>query len=158
MTFYGALWAAGSADLIATQFAVSFESVIWLLRGVAVLGPPIGYLLTRQVCLTLQASDRERLLHGAESGVIVRSPSGGYSEAHHPLSADRRLQLDQVEQFPPLRLETDQHGRIDTRQRIRARLYRSFYQARPQPAHSGQLVATSQDETENESHLTSSSA
>jgi ubiquinol-cytochrome c reductase cytochrome b subunit len=158
MTFYGALWAAGSADLIATQFAVSFESVIWLLRGVAVLGPPIAYLLTRQVCLTLQASDRERLLHGAESGVIVRSPSGGYSEPHQPLSAARRLQLDHVEQFPPLQLETDQQGRIDTRQRIRARLYRRFYEDRRQAAPAGQLVATSQDETEHEDHLTSSSA
>ena len=36
VTFYGTLWAAGSADLIATQFAVSFEGVILFLRAAAI--------------------------------------------------------------------------------------------------------------------------
>ena len=109
MTFYGTLWGAGSADLIATQFQVSFESVIWLLRGVVVLGPPVAYLVTRQVCVTLQAHDRDRLLHGAESGVILRSPSGGYREVHHPLTADQRARLVQVGHHPPRELEPDDH-------------------------------------------------
>jgi len=97
MTLYATLWAAASADLIATQFHVSFESVIWLLRGVVVLGPPLAYIVTGQVCLTLQAHDRERLRHGAESGVILRSPSGGYREVHRPLTAGRRPRLPRGE-------------------------------------------------------------
>lgn len=93
ITFYGALWAAGSADLMATQFRVAFEGVIWVLRGVVLLGPPVAYLIGRQVCLTLQAADRERLRHGAETGLIVRAPSGGYTETHRPLDLRRRQHL-----------------------------------------------------------------
>ena len=97
VTFYGALWAAGSADLIATQFAVSFEGVIVFLRAVVLGGPVIAYLLARQVCFTLQAADRERLEHGAESGRIERSPSGGYSEVHRPLTPHQRWRLAAIE-------------------------------------------------------------
>ena len=94
--FYGALWLAGSADLIATQFRVSFAGVIWLLRGVVLIGPLIGYLLTRQVCHALRASDREQLRHGVESGRILRLPDGGYVEPHAQLSTYRRYALAPV--------------------------------------------------------------
>ena len=100
VTFYGALWAAGSADLIATQFAVSFEGVIWFLRGVAVAGPVLAYVVTWQVCFALQAADRERLEHGAESGRILQSASGGYSEVHQPLSPRQRSRLAAIERSP----------------------------------------------------------
>jgi ubiquinol-cytochrome c reductase cytochrome b subunit len=93
VTFYATLWLAGSADVIATQFRVSFEGVIWFLRTVVLLGPPMACLLTRQICYTLQFQDRERLLHGAESGRIVQLPNGGYVEPHARLSARRRYAL-----------------------------------------------------------------
>ena len=38
IVFYGTLWAAGSADLIATQFGVTFEGVITFLQVALVLG------------------------------------------------------------------------------------------------------------------------
>lgn len=57
MTFYGTLWLAASADLVATQFRVSFNGVIWFLRVVLLLGPLLAYALTRRICLGLQASD-----------------------------------------------------------------------------------------------------
>ena len=101
VTFYAALWAAGSADLVATQFQVSFEGVIWALRGVVLLGPVVAFLVARQVCLTLLAADQERLLHGAESGRIVRDPSGGYTETHQPLDARRRHVLARASGSPP---------------------------------------------------------
>jgi ubiquinol-cytochrome c reductase cytochrome b subunit len=97
VTFYGTLWAAGSADLIATQFAVSFEGVIVFLRGVAIAGPVIAYVVARQVCFALQAADRERLEHGAESGRILQSPSGGFSEVHRPLTPQQRWRLTAIE-------------------------------------------------------------
>jgi ubiquinol-cytochrome c reductase cytochrome b subunit len=97
VTFYGALWAAASADLIATQFAVSFEGVIHILRVVAVGGPVVAYLLAGQVCRTLQAADVERLRHGAASGRIERSPSGRYREVHHPLTPQQILRLAAIE-------------------------------------------------------------
>ena len=66
---------------------MSFEGVIRVLRGVVLLGPVVAYAVTRTVCRTLRAADRERREHGAESGIVVRSPSGGYTELHAPVRA-----------------------------------------------------------------------
>ena len=89
MTFYGVLWLAASADLVATQFRVSFEGVIWVLRVVVLLGPLLAYAVTRRICLALQAADDERIEHGAETGVLRQLPSGGFVEGRRPLPAAR---------------------------------------------------------------------
>jgi ubiquinol-cytochrome c reductase cytochrome b subunit len=83
--------------VIATQFAVSFEGVILVLRVIALGGPVVAYLLARQVCFALQAADRERLEHGAPSGRIDRSPSGGYREVHRPLTPHQVTRLAVIE-------------------------------------------------------------
>jgi ubiquinol-cytochrome c reductase cytochrome b subunit len=101
VTFYGLLWAAGSADLVATQFAVSFELVIVVLRVALVGGPVAAYVVAHSVCVALQAADRDRLEHGAESGRILRSPSGGYSEVHTPLTPQQRWRLAAIERSHP---------------------------------------------------------
>ncbi len=44
------------------------------------VGPVIAFIITKRICIGLQRADEERLLHGAETGIIVRDPSGGYSE------------------------------------------------------------------------------
>jgi ubiquinol-cytochrome c reductase cytochrome b subunit len=102
MTFYAVLWAAGSADVVATQFRVSFEGVLVALRIGLLLGPVAAFVLTRGLCLGLQAQDRDRAQHGAESGVILRSPDGGYTERHRALgpAARARLQLP-ADPHPP---------------------------------------------------------
>lgn len=133
VTFYLTLWLAGSADVIATQLRVSFEGVIWLLRGVALLGPPIAYLLTRQICHTLRASDRERLLHGVESGRIRQLPNGGYVEPHVRLNARRRYALTTTatQHSPPVVLP-DKGEKVGALERLRIRLQRGLFQDRPE--------------------------
>ena len=84
ISFYGALWAAGSADILATEFAVSFESVLWVLRAVVLAGPVVAYLLAVGVCRALRTTETERGRHGIETGAIVRLPSGGYVELSEP--------------------------------------------------------------------------
>ena len=93
ITFYGALWAAGSADILATQFAVSFEGVILTLRTVVLAGPVIAYLLAVGICRALRTVETERGRHGIETGAIVRLPSGGYVELSEPR---RNAQLGEV--------------------------------------------------------------
>ncbi|SDT40314.1 ubiquinol-cytochrome c reductase cytochrome b subunit [Friedmanniella luteola] len=93
VTVYVVLWAAGSADLVATQFRVSFEGVIWTLRAALLVGPLVAGLVTRQVCATLRAADRDRVDHGVESGRILRSPDGGYEEPRDALGAAQRWTL-----------------------------------------------------------------
>ena len=134
VVFYVTLWTAGSADVIATIFDVSFEGVIWFLRGVAVFGPALAYIAARQVCFALQARETELLLHGAETGRIVRDPGGGYTEPHRPLDARRRWQLANVGQYPPPLSRPDDNGKITKRHRVRARLHRSFFENGVQPS------------------------
>ena len=75
-------------------------------------GPVIAFIVTKRLCLSLQRADRERVLHGSESGIIVRSPAGGYHEPHVPISTDEAFALTQHRQYTPLE-ETpsvDEHG------------------------------------------------
>jgi ubiquinol-cytochrome c reductase cytochrome b subunit len=90
IVFYGTLWAAAASDIVATQLHVSFERQVLALRGLLVLGPPVAFYVTRQICLGLVAQERDRARHGIETGRIVRSPEGGYSEIHEPLPPDDR--------------------------------------------------------------------
>lgn len=93
IVFYGALWAAGSADLVSTQLQLSIEGVIAFLRAVVLAGPLLAFELTRRFCLGLQRKDHEVLLHGYETGRIVRLPGGEYVEVHQPLDEYQRWSL-----------------------------------------------------------------
>ncbi len=95
MTCYGLFWIGGGNDLIATQFHVSLNSVTYFLRVMVFVGPVIAFIVTKRICIGLQRADEERLLHGSESAIIVRDPSGGYSEAHEPISQDEAYTLTQ---------------------------------------------------------------
>lgn len=132
VTFYGLLWAGGGNDIIATHFHVSLNQVTWFLRFAVFIGPVIAFMITKRICLSLQRADRERVLHGSESGVIVQSPAGGFSEPHAPISTDEAFTLTQHQQHTPLE-ETptvDEHGvqlrNPDAVSGMRARLSRWY--------------------------------
>ncbi len=76
MTCYAMLWIGGGNDLVATTFGVSLNAVTYVLRVAVFVAPVIAFMLTKRICIGLQRSDEERLLHGAESGIIERDPSG----------------------------------------------------------------------------------
>ena len=93
MTFYGLLWAAGGNDIIAINFSLSINQITYAMRVLVFVGPVVAFLITRRWCISLQRSDNEKLLHGYETGIIMRSTEGGYSERHLPLSPDRAYVL-----------------------------------------------------------------
>ena len=93
ITFYGLMWAAGGNDLIGTTFDVSINNITYFMRAAVFVGPVIAFVITKRWCISLQRSDREQLLHGYESGIIMRSADGGYSERHLPLSEERAYRL-----------------------------------------------------------------
>jgi len=86
MTFYGLAWAAGGNDIIAIKFDLSINHITYFMRVAVFVGPAIAFFLTRRWCISLQRHDNEKLLHGYETGVIMRSPEGGYTERHLPIS------------------------------------------------------------------------
>ncbi len=93
VVFYATLWAAGSADLIADAFSLTIEGVVLTMQIVLVVGPAIGFTLARRVCLGLQRKDRDVVLHGYETGRIVRLPGGEYIEVHEPVDRYERWRL-----------------------------------------------------------------
>jgi ubiquinol-cytochrome c reductase cytochrome b subunit len=95
MTAYAMLWLGGGNDLIATQFDVSLNAVTYFLRVAVFVAPVLAFLLTKRICIGLQRADHDRLLHGAETGVIERDPSGRYSERHRPITVDEQFTLTQ---------------------------------------------------------------
>ncbi|WP_243726107.1 cytochrome b N-terminal domain-containing protein [Actinomadura rubrisoli] len=93
IAFYGVLWAAAGNDVIADRFHLSLFATTWFFRAAVLAGPVLAFAVTRRICLGLQRRDRAILGHGVETGVIVRSPSGGYSERTRPLPPEAAERL-----------------------------------------------------------------
>lgn len=132
MTAYGLLWAAGGNDILATQFDLNLNQITYFMRVAVFVLPPIAFVITRRWCISLQRADEARLLHGYETGVIMRSAEGGYTERHAPLSVDEAYTLtarprDEVYGGAPA---TDANGVAAKRGRldaVRARLSKYWF-------------------------------
>ncbi|CAN5833472.1 cytochrome bc complex cytochrome b subunit [soil metagenome] len=132
ITAYGLLWISGGNDIIATHFDVDFYTITRALRILIFVGPVVAFIVTKRICIGLQRQSAETVLHGHESGVIVRSPDGAYSEKHVPLSAEEAYALTAHErpQVAALPAERDENGVAapnNALQRVRARLSRFWY-------------------------------
>ena len=141
VVFYAVMWAAASSDLIATHFMLTIEGVIITLQVLLVIGPIIGYWVTKRVCLALQRKDRSLALHGYESGRIVRLPGGEYIEVHKPLDEYERWRLVSYESYAPLMLRPDRSGRITFANRLRVGMSRWFFEDRIAPVTRAELEA-----------------
>jgi quinol---cytochrome-c reductase cytochrome b subunit len=129
ITGYALLMIGGGNDIVATQFDVSLNAVTNVLRVAVFVGPVIAFLVAKRICIGLQRSDRDRMLHGAESGVIDRAPTGKYSERHRPISEGEAFALTQHEDIPALLPATDTDGfsvkeiKREQRRRMATRFY-----------------------------------
>ncbi len=132
VTAYGLLWAAGGNDILATQMHLSLNQITYFMRIAVFVVPVLVFFLTKRWCISLQRHDQEKLLHGYETGIIIRSPEGGYSERHLPISDDRAYTLtarDRDEVFTP-GTETDANGvaaRGSRLEQMRGRLSAMMY-------------------------------
>lgn len=137
IVFYGVLWGAASADLVATHFHLAVESVVAGYQVLAIAGPPIAFWLTRRVCLALQKRDRDILLHGYETGRIVRLPGGEYAEVHGTVDAEERTRLAGPLAAHPVDARPDEDGRLRLTERLRAALSRAYFEDRLEPVGDG---------------------
>ena len=139
--FYAVLWAAASSDLIATHFMLTMEGVIHTLQALLFLGPIIGYFVTKRICIALQKKDREIVLHGYESGRIVRLPGGEFIEVHQPVDKYDRWKLIDVDGYEPLVVRPNAKGRIPWTENLRSALSRWFFEDRLAPLTQAELDA-----------------
>ncbi|MCX7521534.1 ubiquinol-cytochrome c reductase cytochrome b subunit [Microbacterium sp. STN6] len=139
VTFYAALWAAASSDIIATHFKLTMEGVIHTLQACLILGPIVAYIIAKRICIALQKKDRTIALHGYESGRIVRLPGGEYIEVHEQLDEYERWRLVSFESYQPLMLRPNSRGKITASNRLRAGLSRWFFEDRIAPVTRGEI-------------------
>ncbi len=76
MTMYGLLWAAGGNDIIAIKLHLSINQITYFMRVAVFVGPVIAFIITRRWCISLQRKDQDDLLHGYETGIIMRVARG----------------------------------------------------------------------------------
>lgn len=95
MTGYAMFWLAGGNDILATHFQLSLNTITRVMRVLVFVAPVIAYHVTKRICLWLQRRDQEKVLHGSETGVLVRTPEGGYYEPHAPITTDAAFTLTQ---------------------------------------------------------------
>jgi ubiquinol-cytochrome c reductase cytochrome b subunit len=134
--------------LIATHFDLSINQIMWGTRiGILVL-PPLAFVITKRLCLSLQRADRELVLHGRETGRLLRLPSGEFVEVHEPISPEKAYLLTSHEQLPALDLPTE-----DARGVKRAGAIRNKIRSRMSVAHSEAVPKVStEDLKEIENH------
>ncbi|WP_236779207.1 cytochrome b [Agromyces seonyuensis] len=145
VTFYAALWAAASSDIIATHFKLTMEGVIHAIQAILILGPFIAYFITKRIAIGLQKKDREIVLHGYESGRIVKLPGGEFIEVHQPLDEYDRWRLVSQESYEPLMLRPNAKGKITAGMRLRASLSRWFFEDRIAPVTKAELEQSKHD-------------
>jgi ubiquinol-cytochrome c reductase cytochrome b subunit len=64
----------------------------------------LTFIITKRLCLSLQRANRDLVLHGRETGQLVRLPHGEFVEVHQPLSKERFWKLTSHEQQVHLKL------------------------------------------------------
>ncbi len=138
----------GGNDIIAITFDLTINQIMWFSRiGIFVL-PPLAFVITKRLCLSLQRADRELVLHGRETGRLVMMPHGEFVEVHEPISPEKAWLLTQHEQNPPLALEEN-----DLRGVRRRGVLKNKLRARMSKAHAVSVPkATADDLKEIEHH------
>jgi ubiquinol-cytochrome c reductase cytochrome b subunit len=138
MAIYGLFWAAGGNDIIATHLHMSLNAITYFMRAAVFVVPPIVFVVVRRWCIGLQRADNDRLLHGYETGIIMRSPDGAYTERHLPISDEEAFVLasresDQVRVPAGDIDENGVRGPGTQADRAKVRLSRAVYGDQVQP-------------------------
>jgi ubiquinol-cytochrome c reductase cytochrome b subunit len=132
LALYVVLLIGGGNDIVATHLHLSINAITWFVRVSVFVVPVLAFVVTKRVCLGLQRRDRDKVLHGRETGTIRRLPHGEYTEVHEPLSQAQLHTLTQHEQEPPYEIGplVDANGvrrPVSRSRRVRAGLARAMF-------------------------------
>lgn len=135
---------AGSNDLVATHFEMSLNTITWIFRIAFFVAPIVAFWITKRICLALQRKDRELVLHGHETGRIVRFANGEYVEVHSPLNEQERWLRVNYDAHKPLEIEPAEDSRGVRRKGYKAdrrwqKLSQFFYEDRIEPVRPSEL-------------------
>jgi ubiquinol-cytochrome c reductase cytochrome b subunit len=150
ISFYLILFLAAGNDLIAIKLGLSINDITQTLRILLLVVPPLAYWVTKRICMSLQRRDHDLVLHGRESGRVIRTAEGSFFEVHEPLPEHERWTLVQHETLTPLQLTptVDAHGiprKGTRRERLRARVSSFYFAEGVHPVTPAELTAAHHD-------------
>ncbi len=145
-SFYLVLMFAAGNDIMAIKLGLSINDVTNLFRLLVFVVPVIAFWATRRICLSLQRHDRDKVLHGRESGIIMRTAEGAFYEVHEDLDEYERWKLVGFESPEPLALPsaTDLNGvaaKDAKKMRRRAKWSQFYFKTRVEPVTPAELAA-----------------
>ncbi len=148
LSFYLVLFIESGNDLIATAFHLSINDITLAFRALLFIVPVVTFWATKRIALSLQRRDVDRLLHGNETGHILRLPNGEFIERHAPLNERDRARLASNPGLSPIAAPaaTDKAGLATPGlrgKRLRARVSHFFYGDRIVPP-TAEEIATAQ--------------
>ena len=156
LTFYIVLMIGGGNDIIAYNFDLSFNTMIRVLQVLLFVGPVVAFIVTKRMALSLQRRDRDMLLHGRETGRVLRLPSGEFLEIHEPVDEEYRAKILSKTDVEPLALpeSVDENGVANPASRSQKRRSRwsRFFYADNVPLPSDEELAAAQVHIEHELH------
>ena len=105
-----------------------------------------AFWITKRICLSLQRADRQKVLHGRETGTIWRYADGRFEEIHAPLTPNERWVLVQHESHEPLQLTAGKDANgvdspIARKERLRAKFSNFYFRDRVAPPTPSELEA-----------------
>ena len=127
------LLAGGGNDILATTYHLSINAITNTFRVLIFVVPPLVYIVTKRICLGLQRRDRDLVLHGKETGRIIRDHTGEMTEVHAPISDAMKWQLTQHGSHTPYEIGAvaDENG-VPRRRllaaKARARVSRFYFE------------------------------
>ena len=155
ISFYLILFFAAGNDLIAIKLGLSINAITRSLQVLIILVPPLAYWVTKRICMSLQRRDHDKVLHGRETGRVVRTAEGSFFEVHEPLPDYERWTLVQHENPKPLELTptVDASGirrKHKATHRLRAKISGFYFADGVQPVTPAELAAAHHDGSSHE--------
>jgi ubiquinol-cytochrome c reductase cytochrome b subunit len=139
VTFYAILWATASTDILATFFQMSLNQILSFMQVMLIVGPILAYQVTKRACMALQHKDREIVLHGRETGRLVRLPHGEYIEMHERVNKYEMWKLVDYQDYKPSGLRPNSNGKITLAARVRSFISRIYFEERISPVSSSEF-------------------
>jgi ubiquinol-cytochrome c reductase cytochrome b subunit len=156
VSFYIVLMIGGGNDVLAYNFDLSINTMIRVLQVALFVVPVITFIVAKRLALSLQRRDRDLLLHGRETGRILRLPSGEFLEIHEPVDEETRAKILAKADVAPLALPeaVDEHGvaNPDAKKGGRRAKLSSFYYKDNVPLPTEEELAEAQHHIEHELH------
>ena len=119
--------------------------------------PPLVFIITKRICLGLQRRDREKVLHGRETGTVVRTEPASSSRCTSLSTLYTRWTLVQHETFEPVgELPTEDANGVrrpgGALSGLRKRISNFYYEDRVAPVTPAELEAAHHEHGGHDEH------